>query len=140
MNPELQTRIENQEIQGDGLVYNKIMSQQRENYKTNPRIGRTYRELLFNNPAILNFKNIDKLCELWSVLAKMFLASTNQNSTPRIEQHFNQLDEKVLDFSNELKTVGIPKSESQNILSPLVFELNVKLKEISSVTLNLLPI
>ena len=78
-NNELQTKFENLERQGSGLVLKKIMSMQIKIYKTNPLIGGTYKELPIDNQAILNIENSDMSCAIWSILAKMFPATANQD-------------------------------------------------------------
>ena len=72
INTELQTRIENLDGRGSGLVFKKIMSMQIEAYETNFFSGWTYRELPIVNHAVLKIEKFDLFCALWSILAKMF--------------------------------------------------------------------
>ena len=55
----MQTRFENLEGQGSGLVYEKLMSLQRELYKTTPLRAGIYEEVPNNNQAIMKIKNND---------------------------------------------------------------------------------
>ena len=55
----MQTRFEYLEEQGSGLVYEKLMSMQRDLYKTTPLRAGMYEEVPNNNQAIMKTKNND---------------------------------------------------------------------------------
>ena len=79
-------------------------------------------------------------CVLWSILAKMFPATINQNFTSSYKQHFKKLDITGIDFTNGLRVEFIPKLQSKNALNLNLFELNVKFKDHLGVTSKLFPI
>ena len=55
-NNDMQARIRNLEGEGSGWLYERISSKKKEMCKTFTLIGGTYRELPFNNQAILNIQ------------------------------------------------------------------------------------
>ena len=122
-------RFENLEGQRSGLLYEKIMTMQKQVYKTNLLSSGTYRELPINNQADLNIKSKDLSCAYWSILAKMFPAITDQKGTSIYEQHFIKSDMKIIDFTEGLKVEDAPKLESENKLNLNVFEPPVNVKD-----------
>ena len=110
VNNELQTRIENFERLGSGLVYEKFLSMQIEIYEANPLRSGTYKELTIINQATLINKNSDMVCTLWSISVETSPSTTNQNCTSIYVQHFNRLNIRGFDYTIGLKIVQINRN------------------------------
>ena len=75
--------------------------------------------------AILNIKNDDKNCFIWSILAS--LHPCNKDNPDRVStcrQYFNELNIEVFDFSNGFKCSDVHIFKKLNNLSTNIFELN----------------
>ena len=140
INNELQTRIENLERQGSGLVYEKTISMQKETFITNLLKGGSYRGLLANCQAVVNNKHIYEFCAFRSIIAEIFPVTTNENKTSSCQQHFDKLDTSGIDFSNGLRFENISKLDYKNDINHIVIDLDVKVTDDLSVTSKDLPI
>ena len=67
-------------------------------------------------------------------LAEILPTATNQNYTTSYGRHFSKLGVRDIDFNNGLKLDDFPNLGSENTLNLDVFELNVNVKDFSSVT------
>ena len=74
--------------------------------------------------ALINNKNDDKYCFIWSTLASLLPCNTNPNRVPIYRQNFNQLNIQVFDFTKGFKCSDVYKVEKLNKLSFNLNELN----------------
>ena len=90
--------------------------------KYKPLRGSSYIELpsyLKNKKAIVNVKNNDQKCFLWSVLAALYPAPRNPDRVSHYENHEDSL--KMTGISYPVKQTDIPKFEKQNEISINLF-------------------
>jgi hypothetical protein len=69
--------------------------------------------------AIINVKNKDNKCFMWSVLAALHLAQRDAERTWKYKDHVSTLNFSGISFP--VKLVDIPKFEKQNEISVNVF-------------------
>ena len=87
--------------------------------------GLNYPKLNLRSNTILNFKNIDKYCFLWSILAYLHPWNNNHpNRNSNYEQYFNELNIDGFDFTNGFGCKDNYKTNELNNLSINIFELN----------------
>ena len=68
---DLEARKQNLEMQESGWVFQRVNSMTISFYNTGNMDGSSYVKLPLGSSAILNIKNDDKYCFLWSILAKL---------------------------------------------------------------------
>ena len=74
--------------------------------------------------AILNIKNDDTYCFIWSILASLHACNDdNSNGLSNYRQYFNELNIEGFDFSNGFKCDDVHEIEKLNNLSINIFEL-----------------
>ena len=75
--------------------------------------------------ALINIKNNDKYCFIWSILASLHPCGNNHpNSVSNYNQYFNEINIKGFDFTNGFRCNDVHKFEKLNNLSINIFELN----------------
>lgn len=107
---------------GSNWVVNKIVSLEVHTVKYSPVSGSSYMELppkLRLSHGVINIKNEDQKCFLWSVLAALHPVQTNSNYVAHYKDHEHSLDMTGIDFPVSLSKVE--KFEKQNNLSINVF-------------------
>ena len=57
--------------------------------------------------ALINIRNDDKYCFLWSILAKLHPCEINSNRVTIYRQNFNELNFEGFDFCNGFKSGDI---------------------------------
>ena len=119
----MEAQIGGEQMEASRWVFDKITPMQVSMYKTNPLLSGTYVKLPNKNQAILNPKSIHMFLALWSILAFLFPAKTNQDSTANYKCHFSKSDKDGIDSSNGLRIEDIPKLEPKNNLNINVFKL-----------------
>ena len=74
-----------------------------------------------NSQSIINLKNNDNLCFIWSILAYLFPVIEHKNRTSNYSMHMHKWNLNNLEFPMKVK--DIPKFETKNRLNINVFEL-----------------
>ena len=69
INSQLEHQIQNQETEESGWIFDKINSMRIRFYKTGELNGSSYVKIPLRANALINFKNDDKYCFFWSILA-----------------------------------------------------------------------
>ena len=86
--------------------------------------GSSYVKLPLRSSAILNIKNDDKYCFMWSILAKLHPCENNSNIVSSYRKYFNELNIEAFDFTNGFKCSDMYRFEKLNNLSINIHELN----------------
>ena len=79
--------------------------------------------------ALVNFKNDDKYCFIWSIIASLQPCNINPNRVSNYKQHFSELNIQGFDFTNGFKCGDMHKIEKLNKLSINIYELNFYKKD-----------
>ena len=75
--------------------------------------------------ALINIKNNDEYCFLWSILAYLHPCEIDHlNRVSNYKQYFDELNIESLDITNGFKCSDVEKFEKLNNLSINIFELN----------------
>ena len=75
--------------------------------------------------ALINIKNNDKYCFIWSILASLHPCDNDHpNRVSNYKQYFHELNIEGFDFTNGFKCSDVHKFEKLNDLSINIFELN----------------
>ena len=121
---EVEARKQNLEMKESGWNFLKINSMTISFYNTGNMDGSSYVKIPLRSSAILNIKNNDKYCFLWSILA--YLHPCENNHSDRVtnyKPYFNELNIEGFDFSNGFKCSDMYKFEKLNNLSINIYEL-----------------
>ena len=93
-------------------------------YNTGIMDGSNYVKIPLRSSAILNIKNIDKYCFLWSILAKLHpCENSHSDGVSNYKPYFNELNIEEFDFSNGFKCSDMYRFEKLNNLSINIYEL-----------------
>ena len=93
-------------------------------YKTGELNGFYFKIPLGSN-AILNIKNNDKNCFLWSILASFHPCENDHpNRVSNPKQYFSELNIDAFDFTNGFKCSDMQRFEKLNNLSINLYEIN----------------
>ena len=122
---QVDTALQNQEMKGSGWRFHKLKLMTIHFYKTNGLNGGSYVKLPIRSSAILNIKNNDNYCFIWSILAQFHPAPHHSDRVSNYEPYFNELNIEGLDFENGFRCKDIKRFEQLNDLSINVFELLV---------------
>ena len=68
---QLEHHIQTQETKDSGWIFAKMNSMKILFYKTRELNGSSYAKVPLRSSALINIKNDDKYCFLWSILAKL---------------------------------------------------------------------
>ena len=120
----LMQKLDDEKLEGSGFVLNGIVNVILEIYKVIDFQASSWVELpekYKNNKSIINIKNDDQFCFLWSILAHLFPVEDHKNRTSNYSMHTNKLILNGLEFPMKIK--DIPKFENLNNLNVNVFEL-----------------
>ena len=94
-------------------------------YKSGEFNGSSYVKVPLRSSALVNIKNNDKYCFIWSILASLHPCENgNPNRVSNYESYFNELNINGFDFSNGFKCSDMHRFEKLNTLSINIFELN----------------
>ena len=122
---DLESRIQNLEMKESGWVFQSVNSMTISFYNTGNMDGSSYVKVPLRSSAILNIKNDDKHCFLWSVLAKLYpCENSHPNRVTNYEPYFNELNIEGFDFTNGFKCSDMYRFEKLNNLSINIYELN----------------
>ena len=122
---DLETRKQNLEMQESGWVFQRVNSMTISFYNTGNMDGSSYVKIPLKSSAIVNIKNDDKYCFIWSILAKLHPCENDHpNRVSNYEPYFNELNIEGFDFTNGFKCSDMYRFEKLNNLSINIYELN----------------
>ena len=122
---DLESRIQNLEMKESGWVFQTVNSMTISYYNTGNMDGSSYVKIPLRSSAILNFRNDNKYCFLWSILAKLHpYENSNPNRVSYYEPSFNELNIEGYDFTKGFKCSDMYRFEKLNSLSINIYELN----------------
>ena len=121
---DLEARKQNLEMRESGWNFQRVNSMTISFYNTGNMDGSSYTKIPSRSSAILNFKNDDTNCFLWSILAKLYPCENNSNIVSSYRNYFNELNLEGFDFSNGFKCGDVYRFEKLNNLSINIYELN----------------
>ena len=120
---EVEARKQNLEMKESGRNFQKINSMTISFYNTGNVDGSSYINVPLRSSAILNIKNNDKNCFLWSKLAYLHLCENNSNKVSSYRDYFYELNIEGFDFSNGFKCSDVQRFGKLNKLSINIYEL-----------------
>ena len=100
---DLEARKQNLEMRESGWVFQRVNSMTISYYNTGNMDGSSYVKIPLRSSAILNIKNDDKYCFLWSILAKLHPCENNSNIVSSYGKYFNEINIEGFDFTNGFK-------------------------------------
>ena len=121
---EVEARKQNLEMKESGWHFQRVNSMTISFYNTGNMDGSSYIKVPLRSSAIVNIKNNDKYCFLWSILAKLHPCEINPDRVSKYESYFNELNIEGFDFTNGFKCSDIYRFEKLNNLSINIYELN----------------
>ena len=122
---QLEHQIQIQETKESGWIFDKINSMKIRFYKTEELNGSSYIKIPLRSNAVINIKNNDKYCFIWSILASLHPCENDHpNRVSNYKQYFNELNFQSFDFTNGFKCSDVQKFNDLNNLSVNIFELN----------------
>ena len=121
---DLEARKQNIELQESGWVFQRVNSMTISFYNTDNMDGSSYVKIPLRSFAILNIKNDDKYCFLWSILAKLHPCENNSNIVSGYKKYFNELNIEGFDFTNGFQCSDMYRFEKLHNLSINIYELN----------------
>ena len=121
---QLEHQIQVQETEKSGWFFDGINSTKIRFYKTGESDGSTYVKIPLRSNALINIKNIDEYCFIWSILASLHSSDNDHsNRVTNYKQFFNELNINVFDFTNGFKCSHVPIFKKLNNLSLNIFEM-----------------
>ena len=121
---DLESRIQNLEMKESGWVFQRVNSMTISYYNTGNMYGSSYVKVPLRSSAILNIKNDDKYCFLWSILASLYPCENNSNVVSSCRKYFNEVNIEGFDFSKGFKCSDKYRFEKLTNLSLNIYELN----------------
>ena len=117
-------QIQIQETKESGWIFDKINSIKIRFYKNSELNGSSYVKIPLRSNALINIKNNDKYCFIWSFLASLHPCDNDYpNRVSNYKQYFNELNFKSFDFTNGFKCSDAHKFNEIHNLSVDIFEL-----------------
>ena len=84
-------------------------------YKTGELNGSSYVKIPLRSSALINIKNYDKYCFIWSILPKLYPCDNDHpNRVSNYRQYFDQLNFEGSDFNNGFRCSDVHKFEKLN--------------------------
>ena len=121
---QLEHQIQTQETKESGWIFDKINELKIRFYKTDELNGSSYVKIPLRSKALVNIKNNDKYCFIWSILASLHPCENDHpNRVSNYIQYFNELNFQSFDFTNGFKCSDVHKFNELNNLSVNIFEL-----------------
>ena len=120
---DLEARKQNLEMQESGWIFQRVYSMTISFYDTGNMDGSSYVKIPLRSSAILEIKNDDKYCFLWSILASLYPCEINSNIVSSYRKYFNKLNIEGFDFNNGFRCSDMYKFEKLNNLSTNIYEL-----------------
>ena len=122
---QIEHQIQVQETKESGWIFDKINSMKIRFYKTEELNGSSYVKIPLRSNALINIKNNDKNCSIWSILASFHPCENDPpNRVSNYIHYFNELNFQSFDFTNGFKYSDVHKYNDINILSVNIIELN----------------
>ena len=122
---QLEHQIQVQETKESGWIFEKINSMKIRFYKTEELNGSSYVKVPLRSNALINIKNNDKYCFIWSILASLHPCENDHpNRVTKYIQYFNELNFQNFDFTNGFKCTDVHNFNDLNNLSVNIFELS----------------
>ena len=122
---EVEARKQNLEMKESGWHFQRVNSMTISFYNTGNMDGSSYVKVPLRSSAILNIKNDDKYCFLWSILASLHpCENSHPDRVPNYEPYFNELNIEGFDFTNGFRCSDMYRFEKLNNLSINIYELN----------------
>ena len=121
---DVEARKQNLEMRESGWVFQRVNSMTISFYNTGNMDGCSYVKIPLRSSAIVNVKNDDKYCFIWSILAKLHPCENNSNIVSIYRKYFNELNIEGFDFSNGFRCSDMYRFEKINNLSINIYELN----------------
>ena len=122
---QLEHQFPTQETKESGWIFDKINSMKIRLYKTSELNGSSNVKVALGANALINIKNNDKYCFIWSILAILhYCDNDHPNRVSNYRQYFNGLNIEEFDFTNGFKCSGVHIFEKLNNLSINILELN----------------
>ena len=106
----LMQKLDDEQLEGSGFVFQKIEEVILEIYKVNDIQASSYIELpgkYKDNKSIINIKNNDQYCFFWCILAQLYPVENHKDRISKYIIHLNKLNLKGLEFPMKVK--DIPK-------------------------------
>ena len=122
---QLEHQIQIQETKEIGWIFDKYNSRKIRLSKTGDLNGSSYVNLPLRSSALINIRNDDQFCFIWSILAS--LRPSNDDQPNRVFNYWlysNELNIEGFDFSNGFNCSDMHKFDKINILSINIFVLN----------------
>jgi len=119
--------MEEFEIRGSNWVLNKILNLEIALNRYNPLRGRSYTPLtqtLANKKAIINVKNRDNKCFLWSILAALHPADKNPQRVSKYKQWEHEFDEALSEIEFPVKLSNVSKFAKRTNMSINIYCYN----------------
>ena len=121
---QLEHQIQNQEMKESGWIFDKINSMKISFYKTTELNGTSYVKSPLRTNALINIKNNDKYCFIWSILASLHPCENDHpNRVNKYIQYFSELNFQSFDFTNGSKCSDVHKFNELNNLCVNIYEL-----------------
>ena len=121
---EVEARKQNLEMKESGWHFQRVNSMTISFYNTGNMDGSSYVKIPLRSSAILNIKNKDKYCFLWSILAYLHpCENSHSDRVSNYKPYFNELNIEGFDFSNGFKCSDMYKFEKLNNLTKNIYEL-----------------
>ena len=122
---QLEHQIQIQETNESGWIFDKTISMKIRFCKTEELNGSSYVKISLRSNALINIKNNDKYCFIWSILASLHPCESDRpNGVSNYIQYFNELNFQSFDFSNGFKCSDVHQINDLNNLSVNIFEIN----------------
>ena len=120
---QLEHQIQVQETKESGWIFDKINSMKIRFYKTGELAGSSCVKIPLRSNALINIKNNDKYCFIWSILASLHPCDNDHpNRVSNYNQYFNEINFQSFDFTNGFKCSDVHKFNEINNLSVNIFE------------------
>ena len=121
---EVEAGKQNLEMRNSGWNFQRVISMTISFYNTGNMDGSSYVKIPLRSSALVNIKNDDKYCFLWSILAKLHPCENDHpNRVSNYEPYFNELNIERFDFTNGFRCSDMYRFEKLNNLSINIYEL-----------------
>ena len=107
-----------------GWDFQRVNSMTISFYDTGNMDGSSYNKVPLRSSAILNIKNDDKYCLLWSIPAKLHpCKNSHPDRVSNYEPYFKELNIEGFDFTNGFRCSDMYRFEKLNNLSINIYDL-----------------
>ena len=120
---EVEARKQNLEMRESGWHFQTVNSMTISFYNTGNMDSSSYVKIPLRSSAILNIKNNDKYCFLWSIMTYLHPCENNSNVVSSYRDYFNELNIEGFDFTIGFRCSVVYRFEKLNNLSININEL-----------------